>query len=57
MTPFLEWECEVDALCIERYGVSIHDIDLHALEDAFESGLTPEEYMDQESEHVGKILA
>src|SRR5438128_2258304 len=54
---FADWMHEIDLLCIERFGVSIHDLPDRPFRDAFEAGSSPEEFMAEEENDFRAMLA
>lgn len=53
---FCDWMREVDYLSYQRFGLSIHDLPELPFRDAFESDLSPEEFMDQEDASLHRLL-
>jgi len=48
MSVFSEWMGEIDSICWRKFGLSIHDLPDMCFRDAFEDGVSPEEFMSAE---------
>jgi hypothetical protein len=59
MLTFQRWMQEVDGLCIGEYLLSIYDLPDMNFYDAYESGQTPEEFMNEaipDIEALGQLV-
>lgn len=45
---FREWMKVVDKLCLERLSLSIHDLPDMLFRDAFDDGVAPEDFFEEE---------
>lgn len=45
---FRDWMREVDRLCLSAFGMSIHDLPDMLFRDAYDSGSSPKQFMDDE---------
>lgn len=45
MSAFSEWIGEIDSICWREFGLSIHDLPDMSFRDAYDDGVSPEEFM------------
>ena len=45
---FKDWMKKLDAICYNRLGLSIHDLQDMCFRDAFDDGVSPEDFFEEE---------
>lgn len=55
MSVFSEWMGEIDAICWREFGMSIHDLPDMRFRDAFDDGVSPDDFMAEELGNVDDL--